>query len=243
MKNKFPKFFFLWSDDTYPAFDIMIKNKMIQNNSIKIRSKNTQDYRFFVVNECCRQGNTHTRQRHGFSKLHMKIFIHDLCYNIKSAGRSISVKKNTESHTDYKCIAQNIQLLTVCHRTKIREDFFKKSKKNRKHDTGVDGFYTKFSSAGKKADDQKYYVQNHGDGGKGQRYKVGKYDTKTRNTADRSMAWYQKKIDCRCNNSNSCCQDQDFQQNLSILQLFFHVNSPYLIFYGWEDPFLILMAF
>ena len=93
----------------------MIKNKMIQNNSIKIRSKNTQDYRFFVVNECCRQGNAHTGQRHSFSKLHMKIFIHDLCYNIKSAGRSISVKKNTESHTDYKCIAQNIQLLTVCH--------------------------------------------------------------------------------------------------------------------------------
>lgn len=30
-----------------------------------------------------------------------------------------------------------------------------------------------------------------------------------------------RKIDCRCNNSNSCCQDQDFQQNLSILQLFF----------------------
>ena len=28
MKNKFPKFFFLWSDDTYPAFDIMIKNKI-----------------------------------------------------------------------------------------------------------------------------------------------------------------------------------------------------------------------
>ena len=52
-----------------------------------------------------------------------------------------------------------------------------------------------------------------------------------------------KKLDCRCNNGNSCCQDQNFQQNLSILQLFFHVNSPYLIFYGWEDPFLILMAF
>ena len=243
MKDKFPKFFFLWSDDTYPAFDIVIKNKMIQNNSVKIRSKDTQNYRFLVVNECCRQSNTHTGQRHGFSKLHMKIFIHDLCYNIKSAGRSISVKKNAESHTDYQCIAQNIQLLTVCHRAKIRKDFFKQSKKNRKHNTGVNSFYAKFSSAGKKANDQKYYIQNHGDGGKRQRYKVGKYDTQTGNAADRGMAWHQKEIDCRRNNSNSRCQNQGFQQDLSILQLFFHVNSPYLIFYGWEDPFLILMAF
>mgnify|MGYP004562415189 CR=1 FL=1 len=57
--------------------------------------------------------------------------------------------------------------------SKIREDFFKKPQKNRKHDTGVDGFYPEFPSTGKEADDQKNYIQDHGDSRQRQWYKVG----------------------------------------------------------------------
>ena len=103
----------------------------------------------------------------------MQIFVHDLCYNVQSPGGSISVKKNAQSNADNQDIAENIQFLTVGHRAKIREDFFKKPQKNRKHDTGVDGFYPEFPSTGKEADDQKNYIQDHGDGRQRQWYKVG----------------------------------------------------------------------
>ena len=41
MDNEITEFFFFLGNDTYPSLDIMIKNKMIQNNSIKISTKDT----------------------------------------------------------------------------------------------------------------------------------------------------------------------------------------------------------
>lgn len=39
MDDKFTKLFFFWCDDTYSSFNIMIKDKMIENNAIKISAK------------------------------------------------------------------------------------------------------------------------------------------------------------------------------------------------------------
>ena len=102
----------------------------------------------------------------------MQVFIHDFCDNIQSTGRGIPVKENAQTYTDDQNIAENIQLLTVGHGTKIRKDFFKYSKKDREHDAGIYGFYTKFPTAGKKADNQKYDIQNHRDRGQWQWYEV-----------------------------------------------------------------------
>ena len=41
MNNKLPQLLFLLRDNADAPLDIMIKNKMIQNNSVKIRSQNT----------------------------------------------------------------------------------------------------------------------------------------------------------------------------------------------------------
>ena len=41
MNNKLPQLLFLLRDNADAPFDVMIKNKMIQNNSVKIRSQNT----------------------------------------------------------------------------------------------------------------------------------------------------------------------------------------------------------
>ena len=123
----------------------------------------------------------------------MQIFVHDLCYDIKPTGRGISVKKNAQANADNKDITQHIQLLTVAHRSKIRKNFFKNSEKNRKHNAGVNGLYSKFFSAGKKADDQKNNIQDHGDCRQRKRDKIRKNDSKTGNTADRSMARYEEK--------------------------------------------------
>ena len=49
--NEFPKLLFLLRDDADPAFDVVIENKMIQNDSIKIGSQNTQDQRFLVIDK------------------------------------------------------------------------------------------------------------------------------------------------------------------------------------------------
>ena len=58
--------------------------------------------------------------------------------------------------------------------------------------------YTVFTpnslTAGKKADNQKYDIQNHRDRRQRKWDEVGQYDSKTGDTADRGMAWYQEKI-------------------------------------------------
>ena len=102
----------------------------------------------------------------------MQVFIHDLCDNIQSTGRGIPVKENAQTYTDDQNIAENIQFLAVGHGTKIREDFFEYSKKDREHDAGVNCFYSEFLATGDKSNDQEYNVQNHGDRRQWQWYKV-----------------------------------------------------------------------
>ena len=102
----------------------------------------------------------------------MQIFVHDLGNDIQSAGGGIAIKKNAESNADDQNIAEYIQFLAVGHGTKIREDFFEYSKKDREHDAGVNCFYSEFLATGDKSNDQEYNVQNHGDRRQWQWYKV-----------------------------------------------------------------------
>ena len=152
----------------------------------------------------------------------MKVFVHNFCDDIQPTGRSISVKKNAQSDTYDENIAEDIQLLTAGHGGKIRKNLFKQSKKNREHDAGVNSFYTEFSAARKKANDQKYYVQNHGNCGQWQRNKVGQYDSKTGDTADRSVAWNEEKVYCGSDDCNGNGQDYRFQKYFCVIQLCFH---------------------
>ena len=41
MNDKLPQLLFLFRDDADTPLDIIVKNKMIQNDSVKIRSQNT----------------------------------------------------------------------------------------------------------------------------------------------------------------------------------------------------------
>ena len=103
----------------------------------------------------------------------MQIFVHDLCNDVQTAGGCISVKKNAQSYADDQDIAENIQLLTVGHGTEIRKNLFEQTKKQRKHDAGINSLYTKLFTAGKKTDDQQYHIQDHRDRRKRKRHKVG----------------------------------------------------------------------
>ena len=60
MNNKLPQLLLLLRDNADAPFDVMIKNKMIQNNSVKIRSQNTQDYCFFIIHKRRRKCHAHT---------------------------------------------------------------------------------------------------------------------------------------------------------------------------------------
>ena len=39
--NKLPEFFLFPGDDTYPALDVVVKNKMVQNDAVEISSQDT----------------------------------------------------------------------------------------------------------------------------------------------------------------------------------------------------------
>ena len=81
--------------------------------------------------------------------------------------------------TDDKNIAENIKFLASCHGFKIRKNLLEQSQKYRKHDTGVNCFYTEFPATCNKTYDQQYDIQNHGDRRQWHRDKVGKHDSKT----------------------------------------------------------------
>ena len=85
MDDKLAQFFFFLCDDADTPLDVMVKNKMIQNDSVKLRSQNTQNYCLFIVDKCRGKCHAHTGKRHGFSKFHVEILIHDLRYDIQSA--------------------------------------------------------------------------------------------------------------------------------------------------------------
>ena len=70
---------------------------MIQHNTVKVCTKHTQYDRFFIIDQCGRKCHTHSRDGHRFSQFDMKIFIHDLCHDIQSAGRCIHIKLDAES--------------------------------------------------------------------------------------------------------------------------------------------------
>ena len=83
--DKLPQLLFLLRDDADTPLDVMVKNKMVQNDSVKIRSQNTQNYCLFIIHKRRGKCHAHTGKGHGFSKLHVKIFVHDLRYDIQSA--------------------------------------------------------------------------------------------------------------------------------------------------------------
>ena len=111
--NKLTQFFLFLRDNADTPLDIIVKNKMIQNDSVEIGTQDTQHHRFLIIYQCCGQCHTHTGERHSLTQFHMEIFIHDLRHNIQSSGRCIPVEQNAESHADHQNIAQYIQFLTV----------------------------------------------------------------------------------------------------------------------------------
>ena len=123
--NEFTQFFLFLSDDTDTTFNIMVKDKVIQNHSIKVCSQNTQHHCLLIIYHRCGKSHTHTGKRHCFSQFHVEIFVHNLCHNIQTTGGCISVKKNAQSYADDQGIAENIQFLTVGHGAKIRKYFLK----------------------------------------------------------------------------------------------------------------------
>ena len=83
--DKLPQLLFLLRDNADAPFDVIIKNKMIQNDSVKLRSQNTQNYCLLIVDKRRGKCHAHTGKGHGFSKLHVEILIHDLRHDIQSA--------------------------------------------------------------------------------------------------------------------------------------------------------------
>ena len=51
--------FFLLRDDAHTSFNVMVKDKMIQNDSVEISSKDTQNDSLLVINKCGRKCNAH----------------------------------------------------------------------------------------------------------------------------------------------------------------------------------------
>ena len=49
MNDKLAQFLFFLCDDADTPLDVMVKNKMIQNDPVKIRSQNTQNYCLFIT--------------------------------------------------------------------------------------------------------------------------------------------------------------------------------------------------
>ena len=60
VNNEISQFFFFFCNDSNAAFDVVIKNKMVKHNSVKICTKNTQYDGLFVINKCSGQCDTHT---------------------------------------------------------------------------------------------------------------------------------------------------------------------------------------
>ena len=57
--DKAAQLFFFFRNNADTAFDIVVKNKMIQNDSVKIGAQNTQHHRLFIVYECRRKRYAH----------------------------------------------------------------------------------------------------------------------------------------------------------------------------------------
>ena len=183
MKNKISEFFFMFCNNAHSPLDILSKNKVIQKKSVKIGTKNAENNRLFIIHKRCRKSYAHPGKRYGLSKLHMQIFIHNLCHNIQSPGGCIPVKKNTATCARSQNVADYIQLLASGHGLISRKSFFIYSQKNRKHNACIYGFYSKFFSTGQKTNNQKHHIHNHGNCGKRQRYKVGQYNSQSGNAA------------------------------------------------------------
>ena len=59
MDNEVSELFFLLRDDAHTSFNVMVKDKMIQNDSVEISSKDTQNDSLLVINKCGRKCNAH----------------------------------------------------------------------------------------------------------------------------------------------------------------------------------------
>ena len=57
--DKAAQLFLFFRNNADTAFDIVVKNKMIQNDSVKIGAQNTQHHRLFIVYECRRKRYAH----------------------------------------------------------------------------------------------------------------------------------------------------------------------------------------
>ena len=73
--DKLPEFFFLLGDDADAALFVVVENKVVQNNAVKIGTEDAQNHGFLVVDKRGRKRHTHACQRHGSSQLHVQIFV------------------------------------------------------------------------------------------------------------------------------------------------------------------------
>ena len=62
--NKTAQFFLLSCNNSDASIPGMIKNKIIQNDSVKVSTEKAQHNGFFVINQRCGKRHAHTGKRH-----------------------------------------------------------------------------------------------------------------------------------------------------------------------------------
>ena len=84
--DELAEFLFLFSDNADTPLDVLIENKVVEDDPVHICTEDTEYDRLFVLNQCGGERHAHSVDGHGLSDIHVHIFIHDLRNDIKSAG-------------------------------------------------------------------------------------------------------------------------------------------------------------
>ena len=166
------EFLLLLGDDADAALFVVVKDEMVQNDAVKIRAEDAQDYCLRIIDQRCRQRHAHAGQRHGLAELDAQVFVQDLRHDIQPAGRRVAIKEDAEANTHHQNVAQHVERLAARQRREIREQPLKKPQKHRQHHARIDGLRSEFPPAGEKADQQQDDVQNHRDRRQRQRHEI-----------------------------------------------------------------------
>ena len=150
--NEVPQRFLFFGDDADAPLDVVVKDKMIQHQTVEIGSQYAENNGLFVVDQRRRQRHAHTGKRHCPPQIHMQVLVHNLGNDIQPSGRSIAVKQDAQPYADHQNVTQHIQLLAVGQRTDVWENALQHTDEKRQQNAGVHGFGAKLAPAGQKAD-------------------------------------------------------------------------------------------
>ena len=185
------------------ALDVQSEDKMIYKQSAEIGGKHTDDHDFFVIEEGRRESNQHSGSRHSLAQLHAKIFVHQLCHNIQTAGGCITGKYKGQTNADNQNITDSIQQGILGNGLKSRKQNLIHTQKSRKQHGGIYRLYTKLRSDQKKTDDQKAHIQKEGNNRNRERNQIAQNHSQSGCAADRKIAGDHKEIDCSCDDSST----------------------------------------